>query len=314
MMARSYVRKLPTTGYWIFICDLSLWFADEFLHGPENQLDYKISNHHAADFRSGQLGVLRLNDDRRPVRLRRSEQKLRKGIYAILEVTGNAHRRPDPDVSFYADAALASELKWRVPVRLIKNLILTPILAEQLPTEDGSFRYIHRALQTATIPIDREALEYIVDLAGGVDEPVESSSLSPDDPDAVRTFEDRYADVVPVIREVHSRRIERGSIGVRVKRFYGYRCQVCSALGVNPPIAFVDFKGNGFAEAHHVVPVSTGQLGSLSHLNIMVLCPNHHRQAHHGQFDIERNATDHWQVKIDGTVLRIEKPALSTIS
>ena len=196
-MAASYVRKLPTTGYWIFICDLSVWFADEFLHGHENQLDYKISNHHAADFRSGQLGVLRLNDDRRPARLRRSEQKLRKGIYAILEVTGNAQRRPDSDVSFYADAALTSELKWRVPVRLIKNLVESPILAVNLPREDDGFQYIHRALQTATIPIDREAFEYVVDLAGGIDEPAEFSSLSPDDPEAVRLFEDHLASLGP---------------------------------------------------------------------------------------------------------------------
>jgi hypothetical protein len=40
----------------------------------------------------------------------------------------------------------------------------------------------------------------------------------------------------------------------------------------------------------------------------MVLCPNHHRQAHHGRFEIEQNEPDHWQITLDGNSLRIDKP------
>ena len=74
------------------------------------------------------------------------------------------------------------------------------------------------------------------------------------------------------------------------------------------PVAFVDRNGIGFAEAHHVIPVSQGKPGSLSHLNIMVLCPNHHRQAHHGRFEIEQNEPDYWQIMLDGNSIRIDKP------
>jgi predicted HNH restriction endonuclease len=133
------------------------------------------------------------------------------------------------------------------------------------------------------------------------------ASLSPDDVSEISTFEDRYASRLPAVTETHSRRIERGSIGRRVKEYHGYRCQICSALGL-PPIAFEDRNGIGFAEAHHVIPVSEGSAGSLGCLNIMVLCPNHHRQAHHGRCEIEANEPDHWQISLDGRSMRIDKP------
>jgi predicted restriction endonuclease len=160
--------------------------------------------------------------------------------------------------------------------------------------------------------MDREAFESIVYMAGGIAEPQEIASLSPDDVAQIQEFEDLNAGRAPIVTETHSRRIERGSIGRWVKRQQRYRCQICSALG-RSPIAFEDRNGDGFAEAHHVIPVSQGGAGLLSHLNIMVLCPNHHRQAHYGRFDIERNEPDHWQIMLDDDSIRIDKPTLPPV-
>jgi hypothetical protein len=306
-MPVSYQRKLPTTGYSIFICNTSLWFADQFLRSGRTHLYYKISDHHRYDFGRGQLGVLRLNDDSRPARLRNGNPKLQKGIYAFMEVNGAGQHIPDPDTLGYADPADAAEPKWRVPVTIIENLVDRPLLDAEIPADDEKFQYLHRALRTATIPIGREAVEFIVDMAGGIAEPQEIASLSPDDVAKIQEFEDLNAGRTPIITETHSRRIERGSIGRWVKRQQGYRCQICSVLGCFP-IAFEDRNGVGFAEAHHVIPVSEGRAGSLSHLNIMVLCPNHHRQAHHGRFEINRDEPDHWQITLDGNSIRIDKP------
>ena len=45
--------------------------------------------------------------------------------------------------------------------------------------------------------------------------------------------------------------------------------------------------------------------------NIMVLCPNHHRQAHYGSFEvIEERATD-WIAFVDSERLRIERTDLA---
>lgn len=103
--------------------------------------------------------------------------------------------------------------------------------------------------------------------------------------------------------------IERGAIGQAVKAAHKGRCQICVALG-QPGGAFVKLNGETYAESHHVVPVSTLQFGVLSHVNIMVLCPNHHRQAHYGQFDIRSDHADHSIVAVDGQRLRIAKTRL----
>jgi len=38
-----------------------------------------------------------------------------------------------------------------------------------------------------------------------------------------------------------------------------------------------------------------------------VLCPNHHRQAHYGNFEVEANEADHWRIRIDGKTVLINK-------
>lgn len=52
------------------------------------------------------------------------------------------------------------------------------------------------------------------------------------------------------------------------------RCEFCGDLG------FVALDGRIFLETHHVVPLSEGGLDRAD--NIVALCANHHREAHHG--------------------------------
>jgi hypothetical protein len=54
-LALSYERKYPTTGFWIFVCNTSKWEADKWLEQREQELLYKVSEHHRFDFRAGQL-------------------------------------------------------------------------------------------------------------------------------------------------------------------------------------------------------------------------------------------------------------------
>jgi hypothetical protein len=214
-----------------------------------------------------------------------------------LEVTRSAQHIPDPEELGYANPADAAIARWRVPITVLVNLINRPLLAEGLPLDDEDFRYVHRTLRTSTIPISQRAFEAMVEQAGEIPETEAMASLSPDKVSDIRAFEDRYASRAPAVTEIHSQKIERGSVGRRVKEYLGYRCQICSALGLSP-IAFEDRNGVGFAEAHHVIPVSRGIVGSLSAFNIMVLCPNHHRQAHHGRFEIEADEPDHWRLSL----------------
>lgn len=52
------------------------------------------------------------------------------------------------------------------------------------------------------------------------------------------------------------------------------RCELCNRPG------FTMSNGGVFLETHHVIPLSGGGKDQVS--NVAVLCPNHHREAHHG--------------------------------
>ena len=78
---------------------------------------------------------------------------------------------------------------------------------------------------------------------------------------------------------------ERGPVGNAVKRNNGSKCQICEVLGHNP-IGFIKKNGEPYVEAHHVMPVSKKEVGSLSASNVMTVCANHHRQLHYGGIDV----------------------------
>lgn len=53
------------------------------------------------------------------------------------------------------------------------------------------------------------------------------------------------------------------------------RCEYCQAPG------FITASGEVFLETHHVIPLSEGGPDTVQ--NVVALCPNHHREAHHGR-------------------------------
>lgn len=53
------------------------------------------------------------------------------------------------------------------------------------------------------------------------------------------------------------------------------KCQLCGSSGFQLP------DGSTFLETHHVIPLSENGADSAS--NVVALCPNHHREAHHGR-------------------------------
>jgi 5-methylcytosine-specific restriction endonuclease McrA len=104
-------------------------------------------------------------------------------------------------------------------------------------------------------------------------------------------LERKLLDRKPEVRERVSKSIERGSIGAKLKKANGFRCQLCEALGRNP-LGFQKPNGEPYVEAHHATPISELEVGSLSATNIMILCANHHRQMHYGNVAIARTATE----------------------
>lgn len=95
-------------------------------------------------------------------------------------------------------------------------------------------------------------------------------------------------------------------MGAEVKIARENICQICVALA-SPSPAFIKKNESAYSEAHHVQPVSELAVGSLGCDNIMVLCPNHHRQAHYGNVEVLETEKLYWRILIDGKEVVIER-------
>lgn len=98
----------------------------------------------------------------------------------------------------------------------------------------------------------------------------------------LRTLNSLYAGFKP---ELRAKRIvshlDRGDSVVRaLKQLLGSNCQVCSWSG------FRKKDDSEFIEAHHLVQISERHADSLCTENIVLLCPNCHREIHYG-VDVE---------------------------
>ena len=141
----------------------------------------------------------------------------------------------------------------------------------------------------AAIPWRKEVAEREKDVrkwAEGLSATPALAPVAPAENDLTET-ELKLLERPPAVRERVSRSIERGTIGTRLKRANGYKCQVCDALGMEP-VGFIKNNGEPYVEAHHATPVSALEVGSLSATNIMILCANHHREMHYGDVKIDR--------------------------
>lgn len=125
----------------------------------------------------------------------------------------------------------------------------------------------------------------------------------------VAELERKALNETPEARTKTSVVIERGPIGNAVKKANGHKCQVCEALGLAPH-SFLKRNGVPYVEAHHVVPVSDLQIGSLAATNILTVCANHHRQLHYGNVSVEIRELD-FAIDIDGQRILVRRSRLS---
>ncbi len=119
-------------------------------------------------------------------------------------------------------------------------------------------------------------------------------------------IENKYQFVKPEIKEYISKRIERGNFANKIKRINNYKCSICERLN-QTPYSFKKKNGDYYIEAHHVIPVSELQIGSLSLANLITVCPNHHRQIHYGNFEIIEINNLRFIFRIDTKLIHINK-------
>ncbi len=107
-----------------------------------------------------------------------------------------------------------------------------------------------------------------------------SSIESSSDPyNTLHLLNEKYKQYSPETRpkliEAHT---DRGSsVTKALKSLLGAKCQVCHACG------FEKNNGEMYIEAHHITEVAACEINSLCSENIILVCPNCHREIHYGK-------------------------------
>ena len=122
---------------------------------------------------------------------------------------------------------------------------------------------------------------------------------------SLAALQKKYVNASPEVKERVSKYIERGSVGSRLKKERAFKCQVCEALG-QQSLGFKKANGEYYVEAHHVMPVSGLEVGSLAASNVMVVCANHHRQMHYGGVEVRVRETT-FEFTLDTALLKIKR-------
>lgn len=305
--------KIEITGYWTFFCSPAKWEIDKFLSSNIEYDTYQVTKWQKDYFQVGQLGVIRVGIDKRTKTQLDGSFRLQPGIYGIVEILSKAHPRAEKSGKFWLKWS-DKELKNPVgDIRYLKNLLNRPLLLKDIENDDAIKldKYLISGFQASSMPLQERTFKRILELVGDekqIFEAIEPEVVS--NLNDIQKLEEKYKYAIPQVKEIISRRIERGKISQEIKKITGYKCLICDALGQNP---YVFKKSNGelFIEAHHVIPVAKEKEGSLSVTQIITICPNHHRQLHFGQVTLISNTETEFVYLIDNQKIVIKKIKIS---
>ncbi len=301
--------KIQSTGYWTFICNPAKWEIDKFLETNIEYDTYQISDWQKDFFHIGQLGVIRVGIDKRSVKILNRRKKLFPGIYAIVQVLSEPDYRGEKPDKFWVNWSEKELDKPVVRIRYLKNLLNSPLLLKDIKNDAQiqSDKYLLNGFQASSIPLKKETFERIIELVGNSDQIFENvESENTFSVSEIAKLEQKYKDASPQVKEVLSKRIERGNISKELKKINNYKCQVCETLGLNP-LTFQKTNKEYYVETHHVIPVSKLEEGSLAFGNLITICANHHRQMHYGNVELIENTNQCLRFRIDNKEITIQK-------
>jgi predicted HNH restriction endonuclease len=216
---------------------------------------------------------------------------------------------PDSDGQFWINPEKEGDKRLRVKIRYIKKLLDNPILLEDLKnlTDFQNEKTLINGRQVSSWSIDKDTFDKILEIANSNIETVNKVTSSDiNNYSNLQNYEKKYSNATPRVKEIISRRIERGNISKLVKKVNNYECEICKALGQNPH-GFKKINGEFYIEAHHIIPVSEQQQGSLGTLNLITVCANHHRQLHYGEVKLIENNNLFFKFMIDNKLILINK-------
>lgn len=300
---------MNNTGYWIFYCNPKLWEIDSFLEEGTEISTWKVTDWQKKYFKKGQLGLVRVGTDRRTLKELNGKKRLDKGVYAVVEILEEPIFKEDIRDSFWLDDDKPKENAWRVKIKYVKNLINKPVLIENLAKipDLKSEKALIEGTRNSTWSISEKSFKKVIEQSKANEKELEEVNNENiyDEADMI-ALEAKYKNQTPKIREIISKKIERGTIATAVKKWYDYDCLICKAKGEQAK-GFKKKNGEYYIETHHFFPVSELQKGSLGLSNLMTLCANHHRQVHYGNIQLLSSDKEYFELKIDNTLIKIKK-------
>jgi predicted HNH restriction endonuclease len=296
--------------YWVFVCNPKKWAIDRFLDRSIEFDSWGVRETDQNKFAPGQLAIVRVGVDRRNKEERQDKPPLEPGIYAICEVTSTAFPAAGANDEFWYEGEEPEPGRPTVNIRYLHTYLHNPLTIERLRQELPNVKPILLdGFQGRSFPISGEDFREVTSLLGfDLDDLPPVAEEADAALDTLAALEKQFLKASPEVKERVSRTIERGPVGRAVKKALGFQCQLCAALGQHP-LGFHKKNGEPYVEAHHVMPVSALQVGSLAASNIMVLCANHHRQMHYGNVKLQISQQT-FDIHIDGKEHKISRYAV----
>ena len=150
-------------------CNPKKWAIDDFLASNKVKDTFSVTSWQRDWFKEGQLGVIRVGHDHRNKEQLNGKLKLKRGIYAVVEVMGEPIYSFGRGEHYYEES---NQENYRVPVRYIRNLLDKPVLLENLNLEDHEYdKYLVEGFQASSMPLNPQTLLKISKL---VDKPEKS--------------------------------------------------------------------------------------------------------------------------------------------
>ncbi len=314
LLSNRNANSINYTGYWTFFCNPKKWEIDKFLESGKLYDTYQTTDWQREHFQPGQLAIIRVGIDTRTKRELEGRPKLVSGVYAIVEILSIAKIRGNEPDKFWREWTDKELEKPIVEIRYLKNLIHSPLLLESIKSDNDiqKDKYLLSGFQASSMPLEKSTFERIIQLTGNEEQIFENiEPVFADNENEIILLEEKYKYASPQVKEVISKRIERGKIAQAIKIINGYKCKLCEAIG-NNPFAFKKTNGEYYVETHHIIPVSHLKQGSLGISNLITVCANHHRQLHYGDIRIIDNTKESLTLKIDGKEIITKKVKPST--
>ncbi|PTL37410.1 DUF3427 domain-containing protein [Alkalicoccus saliphilus] len=150
------MEKVEPTGFWTFFCNPKKWAIDDFLASGKLEDTFSITHWQKSWFQEGQLGVVRVGHDHRSNEQLDGKPKLKRGIYAVVEIIGKPIYSLDNNEFYYEKR---HQKNYRVPIRYIRNLLRHPLLIEELSIKDEEYdKYLLEGFQASSMPLNPRTL------------------------------------------------------------------------------------------------------------------------------------------------------------